>query len=103
MIVAFFTHMLRFGKVTKIIIKKKQGESMAEPPKALQLSRPVRPSAPFSVAGTCMVRRATFNLLVQLRRRTSRPYSLELEHAEGKWLSRPRENSAIGRTGSIVD
>ena len=31
------------------------------------------------------------------------PYSLELEHAEGKWLSRPRENSAIGRTGSIVD
>ena len=50
--------------------QKKQGESMAEPPKALQLSRPVRPSSPFSVAGTCMVRRATFNLLVQLRRRT---------------------------------
>eukprot|EP00964_Phaeocystis_antarctica_P157877 scaffold128275_cov27-Phaeocystis_antarctica.AAC.3 len=29
-----------------------------------------------------MVRRATFNLLVQLRRRMSRPYSLELEHAD---------------------
>ena len=36
-----------------------------------------------------MVRRATFNLLVQLRRRTSRPYSLELEHADARRFSIP--------------
>ena len=66
---------------------KKQRESMAEPPKAPRLSRPVKPSDPFSVAGTSMVRRATFNLLVQLRRRTSRPYSLELEHADARRFS----------------
>jgi len=62
---------------------------MRERPKALQLSRPVRPSDPFSVAGTSMVRRATFNLLIQLRRRTSCPQSLELEHADARRFSIP--------------
>ena len=75
------------GKVPTIITQKSSESRMRERPKALQLSRPVRPSDPFSVAGTCMVRRATFNLLVQLRRRTSRPYSLELEHADARRFS----------------
>ena len=66
---------------------KKQRESNARTAESSSAFPSCEPSDPFSVAGTSMVRRATFNLLVQLRRRTSRPYSLELEHADASRFS----------------
>ena len=66
---------------------KKQRESNARTAESSSAFPSCEPSDPFSVAGTSMVRRATFNLLVQLRRRTSRPYSLELEHADARRFS----------------